>query len=79
MQNPQLQLEARIKSLSLLVGLNCTEKTVLCRIAHRLNTGLSITEADAQCIAVMWAKHGKAVSTLNERIRKPRLRANNNG
>jgi hypothetical protein len=72
-----LQLQARIKSLSRLGGLNGTEKTVLCRIAHRLNTGLSITEADAQCIAVMWAKHGKSVSVQNERIRKPRLKSNN--
>jgi hypothetical protein len=77
MQDPQLQ--ARIQSLSRLGGLNGTEKTVLCRIANRVNQGLSITEADAQCIAVMWAKHGKSVPVQNERIRKPRLRANKNG
>jgi hypothetical protein len=76
MQDPQLQLKARIKSLSFLQGLNGAEKTVLCRIAHRVNTGLKISPEEAQCIAVMWAKHGRAVPVQNERIRKPRLRAN---
>ena len=75
MQDPQLQ--ARIKALSFLQGLNNTEKTVLCRIAHRANTGLKISPEEAQCIAVMWAKHGSSVPIPNERIRKPRLKSNN--
>ena len=75
MQDPQLQ--ARIQSLSRLGGLNGTEKTVLNSVANRVNQRLSITEADAQCIAVMWAKHGSSVPTPNERIRKPRLKSNN--
>jgi len=79
MQDPQLQLQARIKSLSFLGGLNGTEKTVLCRIANRVNQGLSITEADAQCIAVIWAKHGSSVPIPNGRIRTPRFTANKNG
>ena len=79
MQDPQLQLQARIKSLSFLQGLNNTEKAVLCRIAHRANTGLKISSEEAQCISVMWAKHGSSVPIPNERIRKPRLRANKNG
>jgi hypothetical protein len=37
MQDPQLQ--ARIKALSFLQGLNNTEKAVLCRIAHRQTQG----------------------------------------
>jgi len=74
----QATLQARIQSLSRLGGLNGTEKTVLCRIANRVNQGLSITEADAKCISVMLAKHGKSVPIPNERIRKPRLIANKN-
>ena len=75
MQDPQLQLQARIKSLSFLQGLNNTEKAVLCRIAHRANTGLKISPEDAQCISAMWAKHGSSVPIPNDRARKPRLRA----
>ena len=75
----QTTLQARIRALSHLGGLNGTEKTVLNSVANRVNQGLRISPGDTQCIAVMWAKHGKAVSTLNERVRKPRLRADKNG